>query len=199
MNANAILDKIRTDAQENASAILADANDRAARMHRATEEKLAAAREKTVRNAEEDAVGARARMERMAELEERKLLLRDKRAMIDRAFQKALERLLAMPSGKARAFLVETVAQSAAGDETVIAGADHAEWLDASFVDECNAALRKAGREGCLTLAKERRPGVSGLVLAKNNIEINCTWEALLSSQRMALEAEVAAVLFPEA
>lgn len=60
-------------------------------------------------------------MERMAELEERKLLLRDKRTMIDRAFQKALERLLAMPSDKARAFLVETVAQSAAGDETVIA------------------------------------------------------------------------------
>lgn len=50
------------------------------------DKRIAAARAKTEAQARQDAEAATARMQRMAELDERKLLLADKRRMMDRAF-----------------------------------------------------------------------------------------------------------------
>ena len=74
MNAQAILDKILQDAKESASATLRDADDRAKEMEAAADKRIAAARAKTEAQARQDAEAATARMQRMAELDERKLL-----------------------------------------------------------------------------------------------------------------------------
>ena len=117
MNAQAILDKILEDAKENASAVLKDANDRAGAMRKATEERIATARANTEARAHEDAQAAAVRMGRMAELDERKLLLKDKRDMMERAFSLALDKMKAMPAKEARAFLLSTLTELADGDE----------------------------------------------------------------------------------
>lgn len=198
MNANAILDKILQDARDNASATMEEANKKAAQLKTDSDLRMRRARDRIQMQASEDAELARMRMERMAELEERKRLLADKRAMMDRAFALALEKLESMPVKDSRAFLLETLAKLAEGDETVIPGAEHAAWLDKQFLPEANLALKKLGKPGQLRLSDERRPGVTGLVLTKNNTEISCTYEAILSSQRLEMEADVAALLFPE-
>lgn len=197
MNANAILEKILEDASASAAAILKDANDRAAQLRTVTDEKIARARKQTTDLAETDAAEAKGRMERMADLDERKLLLADKRVMIDRAFDLALAKMKAMPAKEARAYLLEQVAELADGTETIIPGGDNTSWLDGNFLADANAALVNAGRPGHLTLAQEKRPGVSGLILAKAQTEINCTYESLLNSQRLELEADAAQKLFP--
>lgn len=198
MNAQAILDKILEDAKENASAVLKDANDRAGAMRKATEERIAAARTRTQAQAQEDAQAAAVRMGRMAELDERKLLLRDKREMMGRAFDLALKKMQAMPPKQAREFLLATLTELADGDEQLVVGAQSDGWMDASFLAQANAALTAAGKPGKLTLAKEKRPGVSGVILARHDTEIHCTYQALLDSRRLELEAQVAQTLFPE-
>lgn len=198
MNAQAILDKILEDAKETASATLRDANDRAAEMKRSTDAKIAAAREQMEKRAAQDAAAAADRMARMAELDERKRLLADKRTMMDRAFEMALQRLEAMPPKKARAFLLSTLVELAEGGEEIIVGADNDGWMDQSFLKEANAALVSAGKPGGLTLSGERRSGVSGLILAKNDTEINVTWASLLDSRRLEMESQVAKTLFPD-
>ncbi len=198
MNANAILDKILQDARENASVTMEEANQKAAQLKADADLRMRRARDRMQMQASEDAELARMRMERMAELEERKRLLADKRAMMDRAFALALEKLESMPVKDSRAFLLETVTRLADGDETVIPGAEHAAWLDERFLPEANLALKKAGKPGQLRLSEERRPGVTGLVLTKNNTEMSCTYEAILNSLRLEMEADVAALLFPE-
>ncbi len=198
MNAQAILDKILEDAKETASATLRDANDRAAEMKKSTDAKIAAAREQMEKRAAQDAAAAADRMARMAELDERKLLLADKRKMMDRAFEMALQRLEAMPPKKARAFLLSTLAELAEGGEEIIVGADNDGWMDQSFLKDANAALVSAGKPGSLTLSGERRPGVSGLILAKNDTEIHVTWASLLGSRRLEMESQVAKTLFPD-
>lgn len=198
MNAQAILDKILEDAKENASAVLKDANDRAGAMRKATEERIATARTRTQAQAQEDAKAAAVRMERMAELDERKLLLRDKREMMGRAFDLALKKMQAMPPKQAREFLLATLTELADGDEQLVVGAQSDGWMDASFLAQANAALTAAGKPGKLTLAKEKRPGVSGVILARHDTEIHCTYQALLDSRRLELEAQVAQTLFPE-
>ena len=186
MNAQAILDKILEDAKENASAVLKDANDRAGAMRKATEVR-----------AREDAQAAAVRMERMAELDERKLLLKDKRDMMERAFSLALDKMKAMPAKEARAFLLSTLTELADGDEELIVGAESDGWMDKAFLPDANAALTAAGKPGNLTLAKEKRAGVSGLILARHDTEIHCTYQALLDSRRLEMEAQVAQMLFP--
>ena len=90
MNANAIQEKILSDARTSASDIMRDANEKAARLRDAAEKRMAAAHSRLMMQASEDAEAARLRMERMEELEERKRLLSDKRALIDEAFAQAL-------------------------------------------------------------------------------------------------------------
>lgn len=197
MNAQAILDQILADAKENASAILNDANDRAAQMRKASEKKIAEARAAAASQAEADAVVDKQRMERMAELDERKRILSDKRALIDRAFEGALARMKAMPAAQARSYLLDVVVSVAGGTEKVIVGAENDSWFDDSFVASANEALSAQGKPGRLTLETGRKSGVSGLILAQRDTEINCTYDALLSSRRLEMEAEVAQVLFP--
>ena len=166
MNAQAILDKILEDAKENASAVLKDANDRAGAMRKATEERIATARANTEARAHEDAQAAAVRMGRMSELDERKLLLKDKRDMMERAFSLALDKMKAMPAKEARAFLLSTLTELADGDEELIVGAESDGWMDKAFLADANA-------------------------------EIHCTYQALLDSRRLEMEAQVAQMLFP--
>lgn len=197
MNAQAILDKILQDAKESVSATLRDADDRAKEMEAAADKRIAAARAKTEAQARQDAEAATARMQRMAELDERKLLLADKRRMMDRAFELALAKMKAMPAKQARAFLLDALTELAEGGETLIVGADNDGWMDDQFLQDANAALAAKGKTAALTLGSEKRKGVSGLILAKHDTEINCTYEAFLTSERLEMEAQVAQTLFP--
>ena len=197
MNAQAILDKILQDAKESASATLRDADDRAKEMEAAADKRIAAARAKTEAQARQDAEAATARMQRMAELDDRKLLLADKRRMMDRAFELALAKMKAMPAKQARAFLLDALTELAEGGETLIVGADNDGWMVDQFLQDANAALAAKGKTAALTLGSEKRKGVSGLILAKHDTEINCTYEAFLTSERLEMEAQVAQTLFP--
>ena len=96
MNANAIQEKILSDARTSASDIMRDANEKAARLRDAAEKRMAAAHSRLMMQASEDAEAARLRMERMEELEERKRLLSDKRALIDEAVSQGRSRAQAV-------------------------------------------------------------------------------------------------------
>lgn len=198
MNANAIQEKILSDARAGASDIMRDANEKAARLRSEAEKRMAAAHSRLMMQASEDAEATRLRMERMEELEERKRLLSDKRALIDEAFAQALVKLEAMPAAQARAFLLKEASSVAQGDEAVILGSEHLAWYDDKFLADLNALLQKQGKPGALTLSSEKRSGETGLILAKNGMEISCTFASLLGSQRLDLEADIAAILFPD-
>ena len=197
MNATAILEKIQEDARQNAVTILHEANDRADKLRRESDKRIANAKAQAENQAKADGEVEEQRLIRMAELDERKRVLAAKRQLIVRAFDKALERMKAMPGDKARAFLLGMVAQLAAGDERLIPGADNCAWLDDQFLKDANAEMQKRGRKAELTLDDHKREGVSGLILAKADTEINCSYEAILNSQRLELEADVAQALFP--
>ena len=196
MNAQAILDKILQDAKENASATLRDANDRAQGMKKASDERIAAARAQTEARAKQDAEAATARMQRMAELDERKLLLADKRRMMDQAFALALTKMKAMPAAQARAFLLTSLTELAEGDETLLVGAENDGWMDDKFLADANAALAAKGKPARLTLSEEARPFQGGRYVQDGSVEVNCTFAALLRVQREHTAKDVAAILF---
>ena len=198
MNANAIQEKILSDARTSASDIMRDANEKAARLRDAAEKRMAAAHSRLMMQASEDAEAARLRMERMEELEERKRLLSDKRALIDEAFAQALDKLEAMPPQQARAFLMTEAAAVSDGDETVILGSKNPSWFDDKFLADLNTLLQKQGKPGQLTLGEEKRNGETGMILANIGMEFSCSFASLLDSRRLDMEADIAAILFPD-
>ncbi len=198
MNATAILEKIQEEAKVNAAAILQEANDRAEKMRTASDAKIASAKAEMEKKAKADGLVEEQRLIRMEELDGRKRVLAAKRSLIERAFDGVLQKMEAMPAKEARTFLLEMIQQVAEGDEQIIVGADHDAWFDDTFVTAANEALKKAGRKAELSVASEKRSGVSGLILAKDDTEINCGYASILESKRLEMEAEVAQVLFPE-
>ena len=49
-----------------------------------------------------------------------------------------------------------------------------------------------------LNMREEKRNGETGMILAKNGMEISCTFASLLDSRRLDMEADIAAILFPD-
>ena len=109
-----------------------------------------------------------------------------------------LDKLEAMPPQQARAFLMTEAAAVSDGDETVILGSKNPGWFDDKFLADLNTLLQKQGKRGQLTLGNETRNGETGLILAKNGMEISCTFASLLDSRRLDMEADIAAILFPD-
>lgn len=196
MNAQPILDKILSDAREAASRTLKEAQAKAEDMRKQSDEALEAQRAEVTRRTQRDAVEQEERMLRMAQLEERKALLAAKRALIDEAFSKAHAKLKAMPAPDARAYHLALIAATAQGGEELLVGPAAPAWYDDAFLAEANAQLKKDGKAP-ITKGAEKQAVNGGFLLRKDGLELNCTYEALLKTRRVALEGEVAAMLFP--
>jgi len=197
MDAQAILEKIEQDAKEAAQKVQSDAQAKVKLMKLEAQSQIEAQEKTMLRQAEQDSVQMEERMQRMADLDDRKAMLQLKREVIDSAFQKAMEKLEATKPADRRAFYLAQVAKFAGGEETLIAGADTA-WFDDGFLADANKALIKAGKPGKLQLQKERRKGCAGVVLSQNGAEVCITFDTLLDEARAELEQAAAHTLFTE-
>ncbi len=196
MNAQAILNKIEENAKDTAQKTLADAQAKAEELKAASREKIEGMHQTMLSQAERDAEALEQRMLRMAELDERKELLAKKRALMGEAFVLAGAKLSAMPAAEKRAFFQKKLLETAEGGETLVIGADKAEWFDEPFFAEANAALKKAGKTDGLSLAAEKRAGCEGFVLSMGGVEIRCTFGALLEEARGIQEQQAVEDLF---
>ncbi len=196
MNAQAILDKIGEDARAAAEGLVQEAGKKASQLMEASRAKMDAQRETMVIQAEKESAELEQRMLRMAELDDRKELLGKKQALMDEAFAVAREKLVSMPAKDMRAFFLKQVTDVANGSETLVLGADKAGWFDPSFVEEADKALAAKGKEGKLTVASEKRPGCTGVILAGQGSQVVCTFETVLDSLRADMEAQIARELF---
>lgn len=195
MDVKTILDKIGEDARAGAADILEDAKQKADAIRTASQkrinDKLALNRQRIAQDGED----TEKRMLRMAELEDKKTGLAQKRQVMDSAFQQAAEDLRALPKEEMKAYFLRQAVSLAEGTETLLAGQHTKDLLDASFVEEANQQLKAKGREGNLALGSQVVPG-TGFVLQKDGIQINCTFEALVDSMRLQAETDVAGILF---
>ncbi len=196
MNAQAILEKIGEDSRQAAAVLLKEAGERAEAIRAASEEKIARLRAETISKARAEAEAQELRMHRMAELDERKLLLLAKRQLMDQAFQEALAKLRQMTPEQMEAFFLPMVISIAAGTESLLVGAQNDAWFAPAFVEKVNAALIADSKPGRITVSDQRRQDVTGVILLGDGMEINCTLEALLQARRLQLEPEVASILY---
>ena len=176
-----ITQRIGADTQAEIDRILADAAaqaeaaaDKFRTQAEAEDRDLLAKSERTAAEREERLVSA-------AQMEARKTLLTAKQEMVERAYQRALEKLRSLPQEQYVELLAALLVRaSSTGREEVVFSTED--------------------REGAmLAVSEETRDISGGFILKDGRIEVNCTFDALVRAEREQTAGEVAKLLFPEA
>lgn len=190
--------RILEDARREGDAVLEGARRAAGETGRAYAARAGAEAGEILEKARRGAEERRERLMGVAALEARKMALATKQEMLDAAFRKAGEALAALPEEQMVPFLARLAARASrtGAEQLVLSPGDHARF-GKKVLAAANDLLRQAGKAGGLTLsASPRTLSGGGLVLSDGDVEVNCTFAALVREQRDAFAAGAAAILF---
>ena len=191
-----ITQRIDADTQAQIDEVLNRAREEAAKIAgkyqaqaRAEAMELAAKNEKAAAEREERLVSA-------AQMESRKTALAAKQELVDKAYEKALQALCAMPDKQYTETVAALLAEAApSGKGTVVFSAETRKRIGKAAVDLANEKLKG----GKLSLSEETRPIQGGFILLDEKMEVNGTFETLVRLQKAETAGAVAKKLFPEA
>ena len=191
-NVKNITSKILKDAEAGKENILAAAEEE---KNKILSKKASAANEiaqEILQKAEADAKSKKERVISSAKLKVRNNKLAAKQEIIDEVFEKSINKLTELSKEQFLNFVKNSIlSMNLTGKQTLILNETGLKFVDDSFINELN-------KEAKATIALSKTAGnfKGGFILENNGIEINSTYEALVSSLRDELEFEVAQVLF---
>ena len=191
-NVKNITSKILKDAEAGKENILAAAEEE---KNKILSKKASAANEiaqEILQKAEADAKSKKERVISSAKLKVRNNKLAAKQEIIDEVFEKSINKLTELSKEQFLNFVKNSIlSMNLTGKQTLILNETGLKFVDDSFIDELN-------KEAKATIALSKTAGnfKGGFILENNGIELNSTYEALVSSLRDELEFEVAKVLF---
>ena len=214
-----IAQRIQGDAQKELDQLEAETRRQAEELLAQTRAQAGQEREAILARGKKAAAERQERLESAAQMEKRKLTLAAKQEILDQVFDRALEKLCALPEEELIPMLSRLAAQaSASGKEQVIFSKRDRARLGKQVVLGANEILaqKNAGAQpgsigeskmgafinkivgvgAQLTLSQDTRNIQGGLILSDGEIEMNCTFETLVRLQREQLEREVARTLF---
>ena len=221
-----ITQQLNTDAQAEIDRILEDARAEADRITAQYKAQAEAEKRDLETKNQRAAAEREERLVSAAQMEARKVILAAKQEMVEQTYQRALEKLCAMPEEQyvevLSALLVEA---SSTGREEAIFSPEDREQVGRAAVNKANEILAKevapelplgdgkvanllnkvaagvsaiAQGTAMLTVSEETRPIRGGFILKDNNVEVNCAFETLVRLQRAETAGTVAKLLFPE-
>lgn len=187
-----ILKKISSDASEAERVTLEQAQLNASEIVTELNAQGAFERAQILENAKHEAEQRRSRILSAAQMEGKKRLLAQKQRLIDEAFEKAKGRLHGLsPDEYAGVLAGMASALIKSGGEQLLISPQDAERLG----DRLTAAL-SARLPVVPGVAVSADVTGGGFILKAGDVEINCTFDALLRQYREELELKVAATLF---
>ncbi len=185
--------RITAEANE---AVIAEAEKTAGEIRAAYQKKADEAYEARMNEGNTEVRLGAERVQRAAKLQSRKDTLALKQSILERAYGRAKEKLLALPEEKYTAFLASQAGHAAVtGHERIVINSQDRSMGEA-IVRGANAILTERGLPAGLTLSDESGDFSGGLKLREGSVEVNCTVDTLLALSRNSLDAEIAAILF---
>ena len=191
-NVKNITSKILKDAEAGKENILAAAEEEKSKV---LSKKVSSANEIAKEILEKAEVEAKSKKERVissAKLKVRNNKLAAKQEIINEVFEKSIDKLTTLSKEEFLSFLENTISSmNLTGRQTLILNKEGLKFVDSEFIDKLNEKINAE-----ITLSETAGNFKGGFILENNGIEINSTYEALVSSLRDELEFEVAKVLF---
>jgi V/A-type H+-transporting ATPase subunit E len=197
MKAEQVVEKILSQAQQEAQAILDQARSRI-QQRRAD---LQGSRQNYAQQTEEKAKAAGedklARMLAAARMDLQKKRLAARVDLLNEVFEKARQKINALPE-EAYLDLMSRLIMKAAqtGDEEVLVGAQETR-LNQKCIKQINQKLGP-GFKGNLRLSDEKADIDGGFILRRGKVRINASTGVLIDQMRQDLEIDLAAELFAE-
>lgn len=185
--------RIQQDAQAEREAVLQEARQQADAIRADFQAQAQAAAAAAAEKSRTAAAQRLERLESAARMDARKQLLAAKQDCVQAAFDRALERLQALPEAEYIRLLAGLAAGSAqtGREELILSPADRAR-VGGQVTAEANRL-----RDGAaFTLSDETREMAGGLILRDGSVEINCAFETRLRLLHERMAADVAGVLF---
>ena len=191
-NVKNMTSKILKDAEAGKENILAAAEEE---KNKILSKKVSSANEIAQEILEKAEVEAKSKKERVissAKLKVRNNKLAAKQEIIDEVFEKSIDKLTKLSKEDFLNFVKNAISSmNLSGKQTLILNEEGLKFVDEAFIDELNKNV-----DAQITLGETAGNFKGGFILENNGIEINSTYEALVSSLRDELEFEVAKVLF---
>lgn len=193
-----LISKIKENAELEAKAILENATNEA----KAIRDKKVAVEAKRdaemiLEKAEREARSSAERIISSAELKVRNDVLAAKQTVIEKVFDIALKKLLSLSSDEMKGFIQKSILEaSLEGEVELILSPEQKKNIDAAFIDGVNGELKKLGRSATVVLSQQERKQSGEFILAQNGIEMNYSFEAIVSSLKEEMEYEVTTILF---
>ena len=185
--------RIKKDAGAEAEAIRREGEERAASIRAGYKAQAEENAKAAAQAGKEAAKRQEERLVSAAQMDAKKLLLAAKQACIDEAFDKAQEKLLALPDGEYAELLAKMAVKAAkTGREEIVLSARDRKRVGEQVVSKANAL----GKGMALALGKETRDMAGGLILRDGSVEINCAFETQMRVLRESMASDVAALLF---
>ena len=147
----------------------------------------------TLKKGESDAAQRVERLGSVAQLEARKLQLKTKQEMLAEAYDLAYKKLLELPEDQ---YAQLPVNASQTGTEALVFSETDRSRYGKRVVIAANELLEQQGKAGKLTLSEESRPFQGGLYVQNGNVEVNCTFAALIRLEKEQTAKDVAGILF---
>ncbi len=197
MDPQQVIDKILTEAQNEAGEIRGQAEQQQAAEQTKFDDLMASFAEKTQQMVAQAAEAEKAQILAMARMEAMKDYLAEKTRILDEVFERSREQVRQLPDGEYRQLMKRLLlAVVESGDEQVVPGKDDSR-IDQRLVDEVNAELKDKGKGG-LTLSDERHAQGGGFILKRGRIQTNVTTDVLVGQSRGELEIELSNDLFQD-
>ena len=218
--------RIDADAQEEIDRILADAQTQADEITGRYRAQAAAEDHDLLARSERAASEREERLVSAAQMEARKTLLAAKQEMVEKAYQRAMEKLRSLPREQYTELLAAMLVRaSSTGREEVIFSPEDRSGVGKAAVARANELAKAAAPDlplgdgvladllnravagdsaiaqgtAMLTVSQETRSTDGGFILRDGRIEVNCTFGALIRAERERTAGEAAKLLFPDA
>ena len=193
-NLSNLTSKILKDAEDKKAVILADAENEKNKILGKKEDEAKAVEKTMLEKAEREAASRKERIISGAQLNARNEKLGAKQKVISEVFESSVKELSNCNAEDLRGFIKEVILNTnIEGEQNLILNEAGKKAVDEAFVAEINKAL---GNKAVIKLNENTRDFRGGFILEKDGIEINNTFEALVSSLKDDLSLEVARVLF---
>ncbi len=191
-NVKNITSKILKDAEagkENILAVAAEEKDKIISKKVNSANEIA---QEILDKAEVEAKSKKERVMSSAKLKVRNNKLAAKQEIIDEVFEKSIDKLTKLSKKEFLSFVENTIlSMNLTGKHTLILNEAGLKSVTPAFIERLNKKI-----DAQITLSETKGNFKGGFILENNGIEINSTYEALVSSLRDELEFEVAKVLF---
>lgn len=189
-----ILNKISSDSVANAEYVVYQAETEASEIISKAKAEAEKASEASLSNAEKEAENIIARAESAAKLETKNIKLKTENEIIEDTINSALSMLNDLPDNEYFDVVKKLVGEYATDMQGVALFSQRdLDRLPDGFESDLNSVLPEGGK---LEISKNPAMIKNGVVLEYGNIDINCTFDAIVSDKKELLKDKVYKLIF---